>query len=457
MFRSVSKFINPRVASRCFFSSPSAVGKGAGAAAPQANAAAVAAVVEAPKDKKNLPVSFQDITLAAYRIKSGLKYTHCDKSQFLSELCNTEVWMKKDFTQFTGSFKERGGRNALMLLTQAQKDKGVVTASAGNHALALAWHGKDLGIPVTCVMPTSAPMAKVDKCRKFGANVILHGEHIGEAKTYAQETYPDVKYINGYDDPEIIAGAGSMGLEIMEQVKDVDVVLVPIGGAGLIAGVSLACKTINPNVQVIGVEPANVASYAAAIKAGKPVNGFLEATIADGLAVPIVGPTSFEVARHYVDSSCVVSEKLIAIAMLRLIEMEKLVVEGGGAAALAAILPDGPLFNKFAGKKVCVLLCGGNIDTSTLGRVIDRGLAADRRLVRFGATVSDRPGGIARLATDMAAMGASVKDIHHERAWLYSRVDQVVVKCVVETTGADHADKIFKGLRDKGYPLTVED
>lgn len=174
-------------------------------------------------------------------------------------------------------------------------------------------------------------------------------------------------------------------------------------------GVSLAAKTIKPTIQVIGVEPANVASYAAALAAGEPVDGFKEATIADGLAVPVVGPTSFQVARRFVDSSCVVSEKQIALAMLRLIEMEKVVVEGGGAAALAAILPGGPLFGQFKGKKVCVLLCGGNIDTSVLGRVIDRGLSADHRLIRFGATVSDRPGGIARLCQDLADLGASVK------------------------------------------------
>jgi threonine dehydratase len=296
-----------------------------------------------------------------------------------------------------------------MLLNAENRKNGVVAASAGNHALALAWHGRDLNIPVTCVMPASAPMAKVDKCRKFGANVVLHGEHIGEAKKFALQEFAHLKYINGYDDPEIIAGAGTMGIEILDQAKDVDVILVPIGGAGLIAGVSLAAKTIKPTIQVIGVEPANVASYAAAIAAGKPVDGFKEATIADGLAVPVVGPTSFEVARRFVDSSCVVSEKEIALAMLRLIEMEKVVVEGGGAAALAAILPEGPLYGHFRGKKVCVLLCGGNIDTSVLGRVIDRGLSADSRLIRFGATVSDRPGGIARLAKDMAELGASVK------------------------------------------------
>ena len=403
--------------------------------------------------KHELPVRFEDISTAHYRIKDGIKRSHCDFSQFLSELCGCKIYLKKDFTQFTGSFKERGGRNSLMLLDENSKRNGVVTASAGNHALALSWHGKDLGIPVTCVMPITAPITKVSKCSKFGANVVLHGMHIGEAREFAMKEYADKRYINGYDDPEIIAGAGTMGIEILEQVPDVDVVLVPVGGAGLIAGVSLAIKTLRPNVEVIGVEPSNVASYAAAIKAGKPVNGFKEATLADGLAVPVVGPTSFEVARHFVDYSCEVPEKMIALAVLRLLEIEKIIVEGGGAAALAAILPGGPLYGKFNGRTVCIPLCGGNIDTSVLGRVIERGLAADQRLIRFSATVSDRPGGIATLARDMADCGVSVKDIYHERAWLQSNVNDVVIKCVVETTGVDHVNKLFEHLTSKGYPL----
>lgn len=357
----------------------------------------------------DLPVSFEDISRAHYRIQSGIRRSHCDYSTFLSEICGCTIYLKKDFTQVTGSFKERGGRNSLMLLPQIFRDKGVITASAGNHALALAYHGKDLGIPVTCVMPSTAPLTKVEKCKKFGANVILHGEHIVESKEFAQREYPDLKYINGYDDPEIIAGAGSMGIEILEQAPDVDVILVPVGGAGLIAGVSMAVKTLRPNVQIIGVEPENVASFAAALKAGEPVKEYRGATLADGLAVPIVGPTSFSVAKHFVDDTCTVSEKMIALSVLRLIEMEKLVVEGGGATALAALLPGGTLFGKFEGKKVAVPLCGGNIDTTLLGRVIDRGLAADHRLIRFSATVSDRPGGIAALARDLADMGVSVK------------------------------------------------
>jgi threonine dehydratase len=296
-----------------------------------------------------------------------------------------------------------------MQLSEDLRKKGVVAASAGNHALALAWHGKDLGIPVTCVMPMNAPLTKVEKCRKFGANVVSYGNHIGEAKDYAYQEFGHLKYINGYNDPEIIAGAGTIGIEILEQCRDVDAIVVPVGGAGLIAGVGLAVKTLRPAVQVIGVEPDNVASYAAALAAGKPTHAFKDPTLADGLAVPVVGDIAFEVARANVDSTCVVSEKMIAIAMLRLIEIEKLVVEGGGASGLAAILPGGPLFRQFKGKTVCVILGGGNIDTTLLGRVIERGLAADSRLVRFTVTVSDRPGGIANLTRLIADCGGSVK------------------------------------------------
>jgi len=360
-----------------------------------------------------------------------------------------------DLLQESGSFKERGARNALMMLSEKEKKQGVIAASAGNHALALAWHGRDLGIPVTVCMPIVAPMTKVENCKKFGGTVIMTGEHIGEAKEYALSAHPELRYINGYDDAEVIAGAGTMGIEILEQVPDVDVVVVPVGGAGLIAGVSLAVKTLQPHVEVIGVEPENVASYAAAMKAGKPVYEYIAGTLADGLAVPIVGSTAFTVASEFVDYTVNVTEGDISIAVLRCMEMEKMIVEGGGAAGLGAILPGGPLYGRFDGRKVVIPICGGNIDTSVLGRIIDRGLASDMRMIRFTATVSDRPGGIAALSKDMADVGVSIKDIYHERAWLTSRVDQVQVKCVVETTGREHAERAINYLNDKGHKVST--
>ena len=403
-----------------------------------------------------LPITFEDISRANYAIRNGIVRTHCDYSSSISEICGTDIYLKKDFMQRTGSFKERGARNALLSLNDEERKIGVVSASAGNHALALAWHGRDLGIPVTCVMPVTAPFAKLDKCRKYGANVILHGEHIGEAKEYAQSKYSNSKYINGYDDPEICAGAGTMGIEILEQVPDVDVVLVPVGGCGLIAGVSLAIKTMRPRTKVIGVEPENVASFTAALAAGKPVNGFKEPTLADGLAVPVVGSTSFSIARRFTDSVALVGEENIALAMLMYIEQEKIVVEGGGAAALAAIMPGGPLFGQFKGQKVVVCVCGGNVDSTMLGRVIERGLAADGRLIRFVCTFSDRPGGLAKLTQRISDLGGNIKDIYHERAWLgkAQAVDLVHAKCIVETTSRAQSETVIEGLR-KFYPVRI--
>jgi len=412
----------------------------------------------ASRDLNDLPINFADISRAEVAIRGGVKRTSCEKSHFISEVVGANVYLKSEFRQFTGSFKERGARNAIMQVMREQGSnlRGVIAASAGNHALALAYHGKELGVPVTVVMPTVAPLAKVDKCKKFGARIIIEGSHIGESKEFA-ETLVDsegLHYINGYDDPPILAGAGTIGTEILEDVPDVDVVVVPVGGAGLIAGVSCAIKTLKPDTKVIGVEPEFCASYIAALRAGKPVPFPVTPTLADGLAVPVVGPHAFEVARHYVDECVTTTERDISLAVLRLIENEKIVVEGGGAAGLAALLPGATLDRAdMKGKNIVVPLCGGNIDTTVLGRVMERGLAADKRLVNFYATVSDRPGGIAKLTALLSEQGASIKDIYHERAWLHSSVDQVQVKCVVELQGSDHGKRVHDALINRGYPV----
>jgi threonine dehydratase len=263
-----------------------------------------------------------------------------------------------------------------------------------------------------------------------------------------------LNYINGYDDPAILAGAGTIGMEMIDDVPNVDVVVVPVGGAGLIAGISCAIKTLKPDTKVIGVEPAFCASYTAALKAGKPVPAQFTPTLADGLAVPVVGSHAFEVARHYVDECVLTSEKEISLAVLRLLENEKIVVEGGGAAGLAALLPGGALDRPdMKGKTIIVPLCGGNIDTTVLGRVLDRGLAADQRLVNFYATVSDRPGGISKLTAILFEEGASIKDIYHERAWLHTSVDQVQVRIVVELQGVEHGKRLQQALMSQGYPI----
>lgn len=407
-----------------------------------------------------LPITFADISRAQVAIRGGIKHTTCEKSYYLSELIGANIYLKNDHQQFTGSFKERGARNAILKLIRERsedfKKTGVIAASAGNHALAMAFHGKELGVKITVVMPTLAPLAKVNKCKKFGARVIIHGAHIGEAKEFAENLIKNegLVYVNGYDDPPILAGAGTMGIEIVEQVPNVDAVIVPVGGAGLIAGVSCAIKTLKPETKIIGVEPEFCPSFIEAIKAGKPVLTKTTPTLADGLAVPLVGPHAFEVARHYVDECVTASEKQIAIAVLRLVENEKMVVEGGGAVGLAALLPGGSLDRSdLKGKNIVVPLCGGNIDTTTLGRVLDRGMAADDRLVRFSTTVPDRAGGIADLTRVISDAGGSIKDIYHERAWLFSNVDKTAVKVVCELQGGDHAIQLKQVLCDKGYEL----
>jgi threonine dehydratase len=392
-----------------------------------------------------ITIRFQDIGAANFKIRGGVEHTPCSRSH-MSVLTGMEIYFKKDYMQYTGSFKERGARYVLMMLSQEQRKRGVIAASAGNHALALAYHGNTLKIPVTVVMPTIAPMMKVQLCKQFGANVIEHGHDLGESKAFAMKIAKEknLMYVNGYDHPHILAGQGTMGLEIMEDVPDVDVVLVPVGGAGLIAGVALAVKSINPNVKVYGVESEKCPSFSEALKAGKPVYTKTLATLADGLAVPMVGVNAFATAAPLVDKVVVVTEEFIALAILRLIEMEKAVVEGAGAIGLAAVLAN--LVPEFKGKKVVIPLCGGNIDTTVLDRCLERGLAADGRLARFLVTVSDRPGGIAELTRRIADIGVSFKEISHERAWLKSDIFNVQVKCVVETRDEEHCRELERLL-----------
>jgi threonine dehydratase len=400
-----------------------------------------------------VPVTFEDIQAAARRIAGPIVETPCPFSIPLSEITESRIFCKLEYLQRTGSFKERGARNALLLLSQEQRQRGVIAASAGNHALGVAYHAQLLGVPATVVMPRFAPLTKVVNCRRFGATVELHGANIAEARACADEiaAQQGLTYINGFDDPAIIAGQGTIGLEIAAQVPDVDAAIVPIGGGGLVAGVALALKQLKPGVKVIGVEPERAASFTAALKAGTPVLIDMKPTLADGLSVPQVGENAFRLARDRVDRTVLVGEHDIARAVLRLMELEKAVVEGAGAASLAACLAG--LTPELAGKNVVLLLCGGNIDLNTLDRVIERGLASDGRLCRFTATISDRPGGLARFAGLIAEEGASIIDIAHDRAFADEDISTVAVHCVVETRDAQHIAALRARLIAEGFPL----
>eukprot|EP00755_Sulcionema_specki_P031019 Sspe_Gene.95732::Locus_68035_Transcript_1_1_Confidence_1.000_Length_1448::g.95732::m.95732/K01754/E4.3.1.19, ilvA, tdcB; threonine dehydratase len=400
---------------------------------------------------KGVSISFEDISMAAYRIRSGVIRTPVSTAAkaLAGSLCG-ELLLKHEHRQVTGSFKERGGLNTMMQLSPEQRKIGVIAASAGNHALALAYHGNRLGIPVTVVMPEFAPLAKVSRCREYGAEVHLHGANIQEARERATEMQKDKgqRYINGFDDPEIIAGAGTIGIEILEQHPEVDAIIVPIGGAGLIAGVAMACKKLRPQMQVIGVEPKNADSYTQALAAGKPVRANTRPTLADGLNVPMVGANAFEIARRYVDKVVTVDERWIALAVLRVLEIEKMVVEGGGATGVAGLL-SGQL-PELQGKKVVTILCGANVDVTVLGRVIQRGLYTDDRLLQLDCPISDRPGGLALFTAAVYQCGGNVIEINQERAFI-ADINLCSVHCQLEVRDAKHKQEFLDGMRALGF------
>lgn len=402
-----------------------------------------------------MSVTLSDIRAAHRRIKSGIIKTPCPESIPLSEVTGSRIVCKLDNAQRTGSFKERGARNALLRLSAAQKKSGVIAASAGNHALGLAYHGKLLGIPVTVVMPDYAPLIKITTCQRLGAKVLIEGRDFVEARALADELSEKhgYTYIHGFDHDDIIAGQGTMGLEILEQVRDVDAIVCPVGGGGLIAGLSLAIKTLRPKVRIIGVESTATGNYAAAIKAGRPVFQPRRPTLADGLATLTVGANAFSIARKHVDEVVSVREDWIALAILRMVELEKTVVEGAAAAPLAAMMA-GKLSN-LAGKKVVLTVCGGNIDPAVLSRIIEGGLVRDGRLTRFRARISDRPGGLACLTKVIADCGASVKDIAHDRAFSGPDVSAVQVMCTIETRDRNHIKALHRALKKNGFPVEV--
>ncbi len=402
-----------------------------------------------------MPVTLADIRAARRRIAGGVVVTPCPESIPLSEITGARIFCKLDNLQRTGSFKERGARNALLRLAPDRKKRGVVAASAGNHALGLAYHGRLLRIPVTVVMPDHAPLIKISTCKKLGARVLVQGRDFAEARAQADKLVDEegLTYVHGFDHPDIIAGQGTMALEILGQVRDADAIVAPIGGAGLIAGLAIAAKALRPRLKVIGVESMATASFTAALMARRPVSIPRRATLADGLAVLRVGDNAFNLARTRLDRVVRVTEDWIALAFLRMVEMEKIVVEGAAAAPLAAMMAG--LLPELSGKKVVLAICGGNIDPAILSRVIEQGLVHDGRITRFTATISDRPGGLAGLARVIAGCGASVKDIEHDRAFSGPDVSAVNAVCTVETRDHAHIRALHRALRQHGFPVAV--
>ena len=399
-------------------------------------------------------VTLESILAARQRIRDVIYHSPCPYSLSLSQLCGCSIYCKLDHLQMTGSFKERGARNKLLLLSDAEKGAGVVAASAGNHALALAYHGKTIGIPVTVVMPKWAPLIKVRNCREFGATILFAGESYDDARQAARGLADQKKltYIPGFDDADIIAGQGTLGLEILEDLPDVDVVIVPVGGGGLIAGVGWAIKSIKPTVQIIGVESACAPTLDASLKAGKVTRIETKPTLADGLAVAEVGRLCFDIVKQVMDQLLLVDEAEIARAVLRLLELEKTVVEGAGAVPLAAAMD--PAVD-LARKKVVLLLSGGNIDVTVISKIIERGLALDGRLCRITCRVSDRPGSLARVTAILAGTGASVKEVDHDRQFGPADVALVNIRFILETRDAQHIGEIQGALTEAGIDFEM--
>ena len=402
-------------------------------------------------------VTLSEIVAARARLNGMIVRTACAESAALSELTGARIFCKQEFLQRTGSFKERGARNALAQLTPEQARRGVIAASAGNHALGLAWHGRSLGVPVTVVMPRFAPLVKVARCRQFGATVVLHGDAFDEARQEANRLAAEreLTYIHPFDDPQVIAGQGTLAFELLEQVPEAEAVIVPVGGGGLLAGVATVLSALKPELQVIGVEPENAACFAAGLAAGGPVRVATRATLADGLAVAEAGRNTLAIAQPLVHRLVQVEEESLALAMLRLAELEKCIIEGAGAAGLAALL--GGHLPDLAGRRVVLLLTGGNIDPLAHSRVIERGLAADGRIYRFDVLLTDRPGGLAHLAGVLAAAGANVTEIVHNRTFAGPDLSRVHVLCTVETRDRAHIAEINQRLAENGVELFVKE
>lgn len=398
-------------------------------------------------------VPLSAVVAARSRLSGAIVRTQCVESAALSELTGAQIFCKQEHLQRTGSFKERGARNALAQLTSSEAKHGVIAASAGNHALGLSWHGRALNIPVTVVMPRFAPLVKVARCRQFGAKVILHGDTFDEARNEARRLTEEqeLKYVHPFDDPQVIAGQGTLAFEILEQVPDAEAVIVPVGGGGLLAGVATVLHALKPDLQIIGVEPANAACFAAGLAAGGPTRIATRFTLADGLAVAEAGEHTLAIARPLVRRVAAVEEEFLALAMLRLAELEKCIIEGAGAAGLAAML--GGHLPDLAGRKVVLLLTGGNIDPLAHSRVIERGLAADGRIFRFDVLLSDRPGGLAHLSAVLADVGANVTEIVHNRTFAGPDLSRVHVLVTVETRDRAHIAEIQQRLAACGVEL----
>ena len=394
-----------------------------------------------------------DIELAAQRLNGHVLNTPCVESRTLSDITGAQLFLKFENLQYTASFKERGACNKLAQLTPAEHQRGVVAMSAGNHAQGVAYHAQRLGVRATIVMPRFTPGVKIERTRGFGAEVVLLGDTLDESRAHALMVAAEqgLVFVHPYDDDAIVAGQGTIGLEMLAAVPDLNALVIAVGGGGLIAGIAVAAKSIKPTIEIVGVQTSRFPSMVNAIKGTQHRQG--SSTIADGIAVGTPGVIATAVIQKLVSDVVLVDEGDIEQAIVMLLEIEKTLVEGAGAAGLAALLkyPE-----RFAGKKVGLVLCGGNIDPLLLASIIERGMVRAGRLARITVSVRDVPGSLAHITATVAAAGANIDEVHHQRAFTMLAVQNVEIELVIQTRGPEHIAQVLAALNAAGFEATAQ-
>ena len=394
--------------------------------------------------------SLADIEQAQKRISGAIYLSPCPHSQTLSELTGQKIFLKLENLQMTGAFKERGALNKILTLGMDEVSRGVIAASAGNHAQAVAYHAAKRGIAAHIVMPLATPLVKVVATRNYGGQVVLHGANYDEAcdEAFRLREKHGYTFVHPFDDAAVIAGQGTIGLELLEQVPGLEAVVAPIGGGGLIGGVACAIKEKMPNVRVIGVQTARLPSMVAAVARHQPVTIDPAITVADGIAVRRAGDLTLPLVERYVDEIVTVEEEDIASAILVLLEREKMLAEGAGATALAALLQQKTGLH---GQRTAVLVCGGNIDVTLLARIIERGLVKDGRMVRLRIHLLDRPGALHELTRIIAEHRANIVELLFDRAYYGVNLGETVIDVTFETRGPEQVKQLLVALTANGY------
>jgi threonine dehydratase len=398
----------------------------------------------------DLNISLADVVAARERLHGSIYYSPCPHSQMLSALTGQQIYLKLENLQMTGSFKERGALNRIATLTPEQAARGVVAASAGNHAQGVAYHATKRGIRALIVMPLATPLVKVTATRGFGAEVVLHGANYDEACIEATRRCEaeGMTFIHPFDDFVVMAGQGSIGLELLEQIPQLEAVVVPVGGGGLIGGIACAIKESRPDIRVVGVQTSRLPSMSVAMEQRHPMTLDPSTTIADGIAVRRAGDVTFPVVDKYVDEIVTVDEDEIASAILVLLEREKTLAEGAGATALAALLQKK---TSLQGRHTAVLVSGGNIDVTLLSRIIERGLVQDGRMIRLRIHLLDKPGALAELTKLIANYRVNIVDTLYNRAYYGVNLGDTTIDITLETRGREQVQELLTALNDGGY------